>query len=712
MISIDGITTGLDTTAIINQLMLVERQPVTRLQSQQSKDDSKIAAWKAISTALDKVRTTSGAISTRFGLSATLATSSAPDAVSVSAASTATPGTLRFRVSQLATSEQRISAADIGDPTDLAGDGRLAVGVGLGGVGIAAITPDADATAGVFAVRVTVSGNDTVELSVGPVSGDAEQATIDASATSASVGGLIFSFAAGSLTAGTARVVVGASSATTTVAQLASSLSITGSPVSARVLALGTSAATDNRVVLSAEDTGAANALMVGSTGLSATAADAFTDTTTVAAAQDSIIRIGSPGQDVAVQRASNTVTDVFDGVTLNLQQPSPDTDVAVQVSRDIDALAQKVTAWVDAVNTALAAIDSKSSYDADTKTAGVLLSEPAARTLRETLVRSLTQASGSGTSPGLSPIGISVSSAGRFTVDQAVLAEALTEDPAGVTSLLTQQGSPSESTVVFDAATAKTKAGTYAVVVTQAAAQAEAGGQVFGTLAADETVTVRVGSRVASYVAVAGSTAAEVASGLDDALTAAGLAATADVVDGAVRIRSTAFGTAAVVGVRSSVDGATAGSTGLGGPDPDAYIDETGVDVAGTIGGVAAVGAGRTLTAVSGDAEGLRLRVAAETPGSLGTVTYANGAAGTSNAIVGTDGFANELLTNSLTSAQQHRKRLQDSIDDYNDRLVLTESRYRKQFAALEGMLSQLRSQGSTLTALIAGLPSTSSDS
>jgi flagellar hook-associated protein 2 len=712
MISIDGITTGLDTTAIINQLMLVERQPVTRLQSQQSKDDSKIAAWKVISTALDKVRTTSGAISTRFGLSATLATSSAPDAVSVSAVSTATPGTLRFRVSQLATSEQRISAADIGDPTDVAGDGRLAVGVGLGGVGITAITPDADATAGVFAVRVTVSGNDTVELSVGPVSGDAEQTTIDASATSASVGGLTFSFAAGSLTAGTARVVVGASSATTTVAQLASSLSITGSPVSARVLALGTSAATDNRVVLSAEDTGAANALMVGSTGLSATTVDAFTDTTTVAAAQDSIIRIGSPGQDVAVQRASNTVTDVFEGVTLNLQQTSPDTEVAVQVSRDIDALAQKVTAWVDAVNAALAAIDNKSSYDADTKTAGVLLSEPAARTLRETLVRSLTQASGSGTSPGLSPIGISVSSAGRFTVDQTVLAKALTEDPAGVTSLLTQQGSPSESTVVFDAATAKTKAGTYAVVVTQAAAQAEAAGQVFGTLAADETVTVRVGSRVATYVAVAGSTAAEVASGLDDALTAAGLTATADVVDGAVRIRSTAFGTAAVVGVRSSVDGATAGSTGLGGPDPDAYIDATGVDVAGTIGGVAAVGAGRTLTAVSGDAEGLRLRVTAEVPGSLGTVTYANGAAGTSNAILGTDGFANELLTNSLTSAQQHRKRLQDSIDDYNDRLVLTESRYRKQFAALEGMLSQLRSQGSTLTALIAGLPSTSSDS
>jgi flagellar hook-associated protein 2 len=709
MISIDGITTGLDTTAIIKQLMSVERQPVTRLQSQQANDDSKIAAWKAISTALDKVRTTSAAISTRFGLSGSLATSSAPDAVSVSASAVAAPGTLRFRVTQLATAEQRISAGGIGDPSAAVGDGRIAIGVGLGGVGITELTPDADAIAGVFAVRVTAGENDTVELAVGPIGGDMERTTIDASATSASVGGLTFSFAAGSLTAGTARVVVGAADATTTVAQLASSLSGTGSPVSARVLTLGAGPSGDNRVVISAEDTGAASSLMVGTTGLNAGAVSAFTATSVVSAAKDAVIRIGTPGQDVAVQRATNTVTDVFDGVTLNLLQASADTEVAVQVNRDIAGLAGKVTAWVDAVNSALSAIDARSSYNPDTKSAGPLLSEAAARTLRQTLMSSITQATAPGTTRVMSQIGVSVDKDGRFTVDQTMLAKALTDDPAGVSALLSQQGTATDDGVTFDSATGKTKPGTYAVEITQAAAQAEAIGQDFGTLDADETVWVRVGSREVSYLAVAGSTADQVASGLRAAFADAGLAATADVVGGELRIRSNAYGSAAVLGVRSSVDGATSGSTGLGGSDPDTYTESTGVDVEGTIDGETAVGTGRSLTAISGDATGLRLRIAVDAPADLGTITYANGAAGTSNSLLGNEGFANELLTSSLTSAQQHRQRLQDSIEVHNDRLVLTEARYRKQFAQLEAMLSQLKSQGSTLTSLIAGLQANS---
>jgi flagellar hook-associated protein 2 len=184
-------------------------------------------------------------------------------------------------------------------------------------------------------------------------------------------------------------------------------------------------------------------------------------------------------------------------------------------------------------------------------------------------------------------------------------------------------------------------------------------------------------------------------------------VAATADVVDGAVRLRSTGYGSATILGVRSSVDGATTGSTGLGSADPDTYTDHAGVDVAGTIDGAAATGSGRTLTAVSGAATGLRLRIAAEDAADLGSVTYANGAAGTSNAILGADGFANTLLSASLTSVQQHRQRLQESIDRYEDRLVLTEARYRKQFTALETMLAQLQTQGSTLTSLLKGLPS-----
>jgi flagellar hook-associated protein 2 len=712
MLSIDGITTGLDTSSIIEQLMNVERLPVTRLQAQQAKDDTKIAAWKAISTALDKVRTASAAVSTRFGLTSAVATSSVPTAVSVSAAATAGAGSLRFRVTQLATAEQRISSAGIGDPGAVAGDGRIAIGVGLGGAGITALTPEADATAGVYAVRVTAGPNDTVELSVGPLNGEGESVTVDSSETSASVGGLTFSFAAGALTAGTARVVVGASSATTTVSQLASSLSTTGSPVSARILSLSSPGGpvvgnADNRVVLAAQDTGTANTMLVGSTGLNASTVAAFGTTNVVSAAQDAIIRVGSPGQDVAVQRASNTVTDVFDGLTLNLLQADTNQEVVVQVNRDIDGLAKKVTDWVDSVNAALASIDSKASYDADTKTAGPLLSEASARTMRDTLVRSLTEARAADGQTVLSQIGIAIGVNGRFAVDQTVLKKALTDNPDTVTSLLAQQGTATADTVAFDGATGATKPGTYAVVITQAPAQATVTGAEFEELDADETITVRVGAREVSYDASAGDTIEQVVDGLRAAMSSAGLAATIEITDGAITLRSTAFGAAAVLGVRSSVDGSTPGSSGFGGADPEEYAEYTGTDVAGTIDGVAATGSGRTLTAASGDAAGLRLRISADAPGNLGTITFASGAAGSSNALLGADGYANTLLTSAMTSAQQHKQRLQTTIDRYESRMAMAETRYRKQFTALETMLSQLQSQGTALTSLIKGLPS-----
>jgi flagellar hook-associated protein 2 len=710
MISIDGIITGLDTTSIVARLMDVERLPVTRLEAQQAKDDTKIAAWKAISTALDKVRSTSAAISTRYGLSASSATSSSPSTVTVSASPTAATGTLRFRVAQLATSEQRISAASVGDGSAPAGAGRLAAGVGLASLAVTALAPDADATAGAYTIEVTAGTGGNYEIAVTGPSGEEESTTVDGSATTASVAGLTFSFAAGSLTTGSARAVVAAANASTTIADLASSLGATGSPVSARLISLGasgtSSAGADNRIVLTAQDTGAASTLTVGYSGLSDDAVDAFTATTVVAAAQDAIVRIGTPGSDVAIQRATNTIDDVVDGVTLDLLQAAPDTDVTVQVSRDVEGLAAKITAWVDAVNGALTAIDSRSSYDADAKTAGPLLSESAARTLRDTLTQSLTGATGTGSTRLLSQMGVAIAASGRFTVDATALRTALTSDPDGVTALLTRQGTATDGGVAFEAATAATVPGTYDVVVTQLADQAAVTGTAFGSLGADETIWVRVGSTEVSYAATAGSTPDEVAAGLAAAFAAAGVAAGAGVVGGAVRVHTTAYGSSATLGIRTSVDGSTTGSTGFGGADPDVYADHTGVDVAGTIGGVTAEGSGRYLTAAGGAAAGLRLRISAGAPGALGTVTYANGAAGASNTALGADGLATTLVDNAAASAKAHRRQLQDRIDGHEARLVLTEARYRKQFTALEAVLSQLKSQGSTLTSLIAGLP------
>ncbi|MFT6803759.1 MAG: flagellar hook-associated protein 2 [Nitriliruptoraceae bacterium] len=103
LFSIGGISSGLDTTGIIDQLMSIERQPIVRFQQSQQSLRNVDAAWSRIigkmssfRSALDDVRN-DGAIS---GLTA--AVSDDEDAVAVSNAEGGEAGSLSFTVAALA----------------------------------------------------------------------------------------------------------------------------------------------------------------------------------------------------------------------------------------------------------------------------------------------------------------------------------------------------------------------------------------------------------------------------------------------------------------------------------------------------------------------------------------------------------------------------------------------------------------------------------
>ena len=135
-----------------------------------------------------------------------------------------------------------------------------------------------------------------------------------------------------------------------------------------------------------------------------------------------------------------------------------------------------------------------------------------------------------------------------------------------------------------------------------------------------------------------------------------------------------------------------------------------SGIDASGTINGVAAIGSGQFLTGARGNAsEGLKVQVVGGLTGARGSIDYSQGYAYT----------LNKLLNNFLNTAGSIASRtdgINKSIADINHqretinrRLTTTEALYRKQFTALDTLVSQMKTTSDSLTSMLNGLPSSS---
>jgi flagellar hook-associated protein 2 len=131
LFSIGGIASGLDTHGIIEQLMKLERQPMVRLQQQQTKLLDIKNAWQQVTTKLSSLRTAVDAISRPHRFDDLVKVSSSdPDAVSVSRSGAAPSGALAFTVDRLATRMQQSSADAFSSPSSALGNRPLSVTVG------------------------------------------------------------------------------------------------------------------------------------------------------------------------------------------------------------------------------------------------------------------------------------------------------------------------------------------------------------------------------------------------------------------------------------------------------------------------------------------------------------------------------------------------------------------------------------------------------
>ena len=177
--------------------------------------------------------------------------------------------------------------------------------------------------------------------------------------------------------------------------------------------------ASGSRLAITSNSSGSAGSFTVSSSGGS------FELTQAEAGSNASLTVNG-----ISISSASNTVTGVISGVTLNLQSASPGTQVTLTVAPDTSQASTAINQFVTDYNTLIKAVNAQFTYTSGSGQ-GVLAQDPTVRSLQSDLLGSLdyTSTTGSGssaTTTSLASMGITVNSDGTLSVDSATLSSAL----------------------------------------------------------------------------------------------------------------------------------------------------------------------------------------------------------------------------------------------------------------------------------------------
>jgi flagellar hook-associated protein 2 len=206
----------------------------------------------------------------------------------------------------------------------------------------------------------------------------------------------------------------------------------------------------------------------------------------------------------VNVTRADNTVTDVLPGVTLNLLAAASDTTITLTIDRDVDAILNKVNTFVSAYNAVASYISSHQSYDEETeKTGGILFGDGTLSSVKSdlttTLIQSVWGVSSEYTILGM--VGVNLDDEGQLTVDSDALRGHLQTNFNDVRDLFAATGTTSKGTLEYVSHERATKAGEFAVNITQAATRSTATSDaaILSTLGYDEILTITAEGRTAS---------------------------------------------------------------------------------------------------------------------------------------------------------------------------------------------------------------------
>ena len=139
--------------------------------------------------------------------------------------------------------------------------------------------------------------------------------------------------------------------------------------VTASIINDGLGTSTSYHLVLSGKETGAEHTIRIVSSTLTNFDAD-DSDFEYTQRASNAMVKLdGYPNGDASyLQRSTNTISDVIDGVILNLQDSGTST---VTVSNDTDAMEEKIEQFIQSLNFVLDYIKEETAYNATTTSTG-----------------------------------------------------------------------------------------------------------------------------------------------------------------------------------------------------------------------------------------------------------------------------------------------------------------------------------------------------
>jgi len=657
-----GVGSNLDVNGIVTSLMSIEQRPLTLLNNKEASFQAKLSAYGVLRAALSTFQGTVSALQSAASSPAFSATSSDSTIVTASAANSGAAGIYSLDVLQLAQRQSIVTAGQVSSSA-LIGDGSPT----------------------------------TLTFDFGTIAGGTVTDGVYSGAT----------FTASGATSRTVTI----DSTNNTLQGIRDAVNSADIGVKASIVKDGSSS--PYRLVLQSESGGAANSVRIGVTGSAAIEsllgydASGTQNMTQTLAAQDSEVMING----VTVTSDNLTIDDAIDGAAFNLKKVGTAT---VTIGQDNAAISKSIDAFVKSYNELNSSIRSLTGYNADTKQGGALLGDGAARSIQARL-RGLLGATLSGTIEGdirtLTQVGISFQRDGSLLLDSSKLQSALTADTDGVLRLFSSSVKANDS-LVRVVSQGSVKPGTYAIDVTTAATQ----GNLVGSAAAGLTITqgvndnltLDVDGTLGNVTLTPGTyTAASLASMLEAAVNGNSAFQTADAkvsvseVGGVLTIMSQRHGSTSKV-----VASGDAASGLLGG----APTGTSGVNVAGSINGLPATATGQELIGAAGsDVDGLTLEIGGTTTGSRGTVTVTRSFTQSLGDLLNDFLAGTGPLNNRTDGINRNIQDISRQRDNLNRRLESIEARYRAQFSALDGLISNLNATSTFLTQQLAKLNSNS---
>ena len=758
--SIDGLASGLDTTAIIDAIIQSERRNAVLLEQEQAQKTNIVSTLKALQAKFLALSTEVSRMSRKSTFENYSVNVSDDTYLTVDASGKAGTGSYDIRVLSVARNHQMASQGFTDESMAALGTGSITIQVGDGSahtididannnslVGVRKAINDADI--GVTATIINDgSPNNPYRLVLSSEkTGVANRITMSSSLT----GGANLNF----LTAAFDQPeVISTNSSTTSQMTLGSSAAYTGAQNKLYTFTVaGTGAQTigSDSITLDWTDGTNSGSIIVtqadaevelvgaGADGLNLvfsagqlTAGDTFqvgTFSPLLQEASDARIAIGSSGGNsspIVVSSETNTFKNVLAGLNFTIRKETPiDESVTVTTDLDVASIRERINEFIKRYNDVNDFIDDQNSYNSETEESGSLFADISVQYMQHSLRRTL----GSGISGldsefnHLFSVGIRTLGSGSLSItDPARLEDALRDNLDDVIKLFTSAGTSSSSYIDFMLSTAETSVGeNLEVDITQAATHGRFQGSGITSPAStaltlnssNNRLKLTVDGLVSDEIVLTEKTytssdelVREIQSKIDSDSRIGNRGLTVEWVTSAsstgyIQLTSSTYGSTSNVKINTALGNAAYNVLGLTNGSGHA-----GLDVEGTINGEPAEGRGQTLVGKEGNetTEGLKLKITLSqdqlASGVDGTITITKGiAAKLDDLIDSLTATGDGVLDRKITSTQNQITLLTERIAEYDARLDVRRQSLYLQFYEMEMMLSSLNSQSTYLS-------------